>query len=60
MSTSIRELTLRALTNRTLSRYDHHRMQLILQEEGHSLDAQDRTLIQRVFYGVRHGLLNVN
>ncbi|MDB9496653.1 hypothetical protein PN441_09830 [Spirulina major CS-329] len=57
--TSIRELSMQALSNRTLSRYDHQRMQLILQEQGDGLDVLDRTLAQRVFYGVRHGLLDI-
>lgn len=55
MNTSIRELTTQILSSRTISQIDRENMSALLRRQ--DLDDTDRTLIERVFYGVRHGLL---
>ncbi len=57
MRVDIRELAAQILASRTISRLEQQLMAALLGQEG--LDDQERTLIERVFYGVRHGLLNV-
>ncbi len=55
---SIEELVTKILVERTLTYTDQQilRYALVSQE---SLDEQERALIDRVFYGVRHGLLQL-
>jgi hypothetical protein len=55
---SIEELVAQILLERRVTYTDQQilRLALIVNEE---LDEQERTLIDRVFYGVRHGLLTV-
>ncbi|MBP0016344.1 MAG: hypothetical protein J7647_02155 [Cyanobacteria bacterium SBLK] len=55
MNTNIRELTAQILSSRTISQIDRENMSALLRRQ--DLDDSDRTLIERVFYGVRHGLL---
>ncbi|HEY9608453.1 hypothetical protein [Allocoleopsis sp.] len=57
-SVSIEELVAQILMERRVTYTDQQILKwaLLSREE---LDEQDRTLIDRVFYGVRHGLLRV-
>ena len=57
-SLSIEELVAQILMERRVTYTDQQILKwaLLSREE---LDEQDRTLIDRVFYGVRHGLLKV-
>ncbi|MEA5468876.1 hypothetical protein [Spirulina sp. 06S082] len=55
MNTRIRELTTQILSSRTISQIDRENMSALLRRE--DLNENDRTLIERIFYGVRHGLL---
>lgn len=57
-SLSIEELVAQILMERRVTYTDQQILKwaLLSREE---LDEQDRTLIDRVFYGVRHGLLRV-
>jgi hypothetical protein len=57
-SLSIEELVAQILMERRVTYTDQQLLKwaLLSREE---LDEQDRTLIDRVFYGVRHGLLRV-
>ncbi|WP_204102132.1 MULTISPECIES: hypothetical protein [Spirulina sp. CCY15215] len=55
MNTRIRELTTQILSSRTISQIDCENMSALLRRE--DLNETDRTLIERIFYGVRHGLL---
>jgi hypothetical protein len=55
MNTRIRELTTQILSSRTISQIDRENMSALLRRE--DLNETDRTLIERIFYGVRHGLL---
>ncbi|MCW6038459.1 hypothetical protein K4A83_19595 [Spirulina subsalsa FACHB-351] len=55
MTVNIRERTAQILSSRTISRFDQQLMSAMLGQR--DLNDQDRTLIERVFYGVRHGLL---
>ncbi len=57
MNIDIRELAGQILASRTISRLEQQLMAALLGQD--DLDAQERTLIERVFYGVRHGLLEV-
>ena len=55
---SIEELVTKILVERRLTYTEQQiLMRALLSQE--SLDEQERTLIDRVFYGVRHGLLQV-
>ncbi len=51
------ELAAQILTSRTVSRTDHHLMTSLLAEG--TTTPQERILIERVLYGVRHGLLEL-
>jgi hypothetical protein len=55
---SVEELIAQILTNRTITHSDQLLLRYILLAE-ETLDEQLRTLIERVFYGVRHGLLRI-
>lgn len=55
---SIEELVTRILVERRLTYTEQQILMLALLSK-ESLDEQERTLIERVFYGVRHGLLQV-
>ena len=55
MNTRIRELTTQILSSRTISQIDRENMSALLRRE--DLNETDRTLIERIFYGVSHGLL---
>ncbi|MDB9315058.1 hypothetical protein PN462_18230 [Spirulina sp. CS-785/01] len=55
MNTNVKEMTANVLSSRSISRLEQQIMIALLGQE--DLDEQDRTLIQRVFYGIRHGLL---
>lgn len=55
---SIEDLIAQILTNRTITPTDQLRLKYVLLTEA-TLDEQLRTLIERVFYGVRHGLLRI-
>jgi len=55
MSINITELTAKILSSRKISRWEHQVMSAMLGMD--NLDEQERVLIRRVFYGVRHGLL---
>jgi len=57
MKIDIRELASQILASRTISSLEQQLMAALLGQE--DLDAQERTLIERVLYGVRHGLLEV-
>ena len=57
--TNIEELVAQILMDRKISYTD----QILLKSAllfGNALDEQERTLIDRVFYGVRHGLLRLD
>jgi len=51
------ELAAQVLTSRTVSRADQHLMTLLLTEG--ETTPQERILIERVLYGVRHGLIEL-
>ncbi|NJL00076.1 MAG: hypothetical protein HC838_09430 [Spirulinaceae cyanobacterium RM2_2_10] len=57
MRIDINELAGQILASRTISRLEQQLMATLLGQE--ELDDQERTLIERVFYGVRHGLLEI-
>lgn len=57
-SMSIEEHVAKILMERRVTYTDQQILQLALVSQ-QELDEQDRTLIDRVFYGVRHGLLRV-
>jgi hypothetical protein len=55
---SIEELVAQILVNRRITYRDQFVLKCALLFE-ETLDEQERTLIDRVFYGVRHGLLKI-
>jgi len=56
---NIEELVAQILMHRCITSRDLHLLSCaLLSEDG--LNEQDRTLIDRVFYGVRHGLLSLD
>jgi hypothetical protein len=55
---NIEELVAQILVNRRITYKDQYLLKYALLFE-ETLDEQDRTLIDRVFYGVRHGLLKL-
>lgn len=57
MKIDIRELAAQILASRTISSLEQQLMTALLGQG--DLNDQERTLIERVFYGVRHGLLDV-
>ncbi|NJL00075.1 MAG: hypothetical protein HC910_05715 [Spirulinaceae cyanobacterium SM2_1_0] len=57
MQTTILELAAQILTSRQVSRSEHQLIATALAQN--EVDEQERTLIERVLYGVRHGLLKV-
>lgn len=56
--TNIEELVAQILMDRKISYTDQQLLKSALLF-GNALDEQERTLIDRVFYGVRHGLLHL-
>ncbi|HEY9822286.1 MAG TPA: hypothetical protein V6D35_16175 [Candidatus Sericytochromatia bacterium] len=54
----IEELIAQILMNRKITYTEQLRLRFALLSED-TLDEKERTLIDRVFYGVRHGLLRV-
>ncbi|MEC4986167.1 MAG: hypothetical protein SAJ37_22435 [Oscillatoria sp. PMC 1068.18] len=57
MNTTIEELAAQILSSRRISPWEQQLMSTLLINE--DLDDEDRTLIKRVFYGLRHGLVTV-
>lgn len=57
-SVSIEELVAQILMERRVTYTDQQMLRWALVSNA-ELDEQERTLIDRVFYGVRHGLLRV-
>jgi hypothetical protein len=55
---NIEELVAQILINRRITYRDQYLLKFALLSE-ESLDEKERTLIDRVFYGVRHGLLKI-
>jgi hypothetical protein len=55
---SLEEIIAQIFTNRTITYTEQLLLRYILLTE-ETLDEQLRTLIERVFYGVRHGLLTI-
>ncbi|HEY9671204.1 MAG TPA: hypothetical protein V6D11_07165 [Waterburya sp.] len=55
---TLEELVTKILVERRLTYTEQQILMLALLSKD-SLDEQERTLIDRVFYGVRHGLLQV-
>jgi hypothetical protein len=55
---SIEELVAKILMHRRITHTEQQKLKLVLLFED-ALNEQERTLIERVFYGVRHGLLKV-
>lgn len=55
---SLEELIAQILANRTITCTEQLLLRYVLLTE-ETLDEQLRTLIERVFYGVRHGLLKI-
>lgn len=55
---NIEELVAQILVNRRITHRDQYLLKYALLFE-ETLDEQERTLIDRVFYGVRHGLLKL-
>jgi hypothetical protein len=55
---SVEEIIAQILANRTITYTDQLLLRYVLLTE-ETLDEQLRTLIERVFYGVRHGLLRI-
>lgn len=55
---NIEELIAQILMNRKITYTEQLRLRFALLSED-TLDEKERTLIARVFYGVRHGLLTV-
>jgi hypothetical protein len=56
--TNIEELVAQILMDRKISYTDQQLLKSALLF-GNALDEQERTLIDRIFYGVRHGLLHL-
>ncbi|MFW6358811.1 MAG: hypothetical protein ACOC0N_06315 [Chroococcales cyanobacterium] len=54
---NIEELTTQILSSRSISRLEQQFISVILSQE--ELNEQERTLIERIFYGLRHGILQV-
>jgi hypothetical protein len=54
---NIRDLSMRILSSRSMSGLEQEVISNLLQHD--ELGDQERTLIRRIFYGVRHGLLTV-
>lgn len=57
MTMDLQELVAKVLSSRRISVVDQQLMSSLLDQD--NLDDEDRTLIERVFYGLRHGLLKV-
>ncbi len=57
MKLSTLELTSQIMTSRTVSRSEHHWIASLLAQG--QVTPQERTLIQRILYGIRHGLLTL-
>ncbi len=55
---SIEELVAKILMHRRITHTEQQKLKFVLLFED-ALNEQERTLIERVFYGVRHGLLKV-
>ena len=53
----IRDIALKIFSDRSLSDLEEKIMYSLLENE--ELNEQERTLIRRIFYGIRHGLLTV-
>ena len=56
-TTDLQELVTQVLSSRRISVVDQQLMSSLLAQD--NLNDEERTLIERVFYGVRHGLLKV-
>jgi hypothetical protein len=56
---TVEELVTRILIHRRVTRDDQQLLKFFLLY-GEGLDEQERTLIDRVLYGIRHGLLQVS
>ncbi|MBZ8180672.1 MAG: hypothetical protein SAL07_17745 [Oscillatoria sp. PMC 1051.18] len=57
MNNTIEELAAQVLSSRRISPWEQQLMTRMLVNG--DLDEEDRTLIKRVFYGLRHGLVTV-
>lgn len=57
MTMDLQELVAQVLSSRRISVVDQQLMSSLLDQD--NLNDEERTLIERVFYGVRHGLLKV-
>ncbi len=55
---TVEELVAQILMYRRITYSDQQMLKYVLLY-GEALDEQERTLIDRVFYGVRHGLLRI-
>lgn len=55
---NIEELVAQILMHRRVTHLDQQRLKMALSYKN-TLDEQEQTLIDRVFYGVRHGLLSI-
>lgn len=55
---SVEELIAQVFTNLTITYTEQLSLRSVLLTE-ETLDEQSRTLIKRIFYGVRHGLLKI-
>ncbi len=53
----LQDLIAQILSSQSISRIEQQRMSLMLRYN--QLDEHDRALIERIFYGMRHGLLMV-
>lgn len=53
----IRDISLKIFSSRSLSALEEKIMYSLLENE--ELNEQEKTLIRRIFYGIRHGLLTV-
>lgn len=56
--TNIEDLTIQILMNRCLTPSDHHFLNYALLYQD-TLKENERILIERVFYGIRHGLVQI-
>ncbi len=57
MTMDLQELVAQILSSRRISVVDQQLMSSLLDQD--NLNDEERTLVERVFYGVRHGLLKV-
>ncbi|NJL02625.1 MAG: hypothetical protein HC838_09585 [Spirulinaceae cyanobacterium RM2_2_10] len=57
MQIDIRELAMQAMASRSISRGEHQLVKSMLGQQ--DLEATERELVARLFYGIRRGLLEV-